>query len=141
MTLGNVANISLSYDDGLTRFSTGYSNSISPSGIGQALQTDSIFVNYSYKFARHLFLDVSGTFSRSQATGTRGSNFDRDYLTTGAYIAWEFEKNWQLNGGYVYSFQQYKQDQIVQSLVAQTSDFSTVMIFLNYAWNGIRDSR
>jgi hypothetical protein len=146
LTLGSVANISLAYDHRLTQFSTGYSNSISPSAIGEVLQTDSLFINYSYRFARHISFDASGTVSRSQAAGdeasnSSGSNFDRNYFIASAYLVWEFERNWQLKGGYLYKFQQYKQAEIAQSQIAETSDSNTVMILLTYAWDGFRDSR
>ena len=148
LTLGSVANISLTYDGRLNKVSAGYSNAVNPSAIGQTLQTNSVFATYSYQITRHLALDVSGNYSLSKSLGGDSSNnansqFDRSYFTASAGIAWELAKNWQLRGSYVYSWQDYQQDQNVnfQNLNAGTSVANVVMLSLGYSWDGIRISR
>jgi len=145
MTLGRVANINLNYNGQVTDFSIGYSNTVNPSAIGQTLQTQSAFANYSYHLTRDLMLDLSSSYSLSQSIGksTDNSNtqFNRTYFTGAAGLTWELEKHWQLKGSYVYRWQNYKQDQNLQNFNVGTSDSNLVMLFLNYSWDGIRVSR
>lgn len=153
LSLGSAANITLSYDDRLSHFSAGFSNAVNPSAIGQTLQTNSIFANYSYHLTRHLVLDFTSNFTRSesiegQPSGDLTGQFDRSYFSVAAGIAWEFAKNWRLKGSYIYSWQDFQQDnQDFQSdlqarnLFVGTSDSNAVMVFLNYSWDGIRHSR
>jgi hypothetical protein len=152
LSLGNVANINISYKDQLSQFSTGYSNSVNPSAIGQTLQTHSVFANYSYHLTQHLLLDLNSSFTLSksiggQSTDSPASQFDRNYFTGAAGITWELAKNWKLKGSYVYSWQDYQQAQNVQNsnvgtnLNVGTSDSNLVMLSLNYSWDGIRISR
>lgn len=146
LSLGPVANISLSYDDRLNKFSTGYSNASNPSAIGQTLQTESIFANYSYRFTEHLLLDLSSSYSKSQSIGDQSANssnnqFNRRYFTASAGFGWQFAKNWWLKSSYVYRQQDYQQDKNVQNLNPGKSDSNAVMLMLNYSWDGIRSSR
>jgi len=146
LDLGHVANINLSYDGQFTAFSTGYSNTVNPSSIGQTLQTQSVFANYSYQILQDLVLDISGNYSRSESVGGESTDnvnnqFDRSYFTTSAGIAWALAKNWELKGRYVYSWQDYQQDINVLNLNAGTSDSNVVMLSLGYSWDGIRISR
>ncbi|MEI6336901.1 MAG: hypothetical protein WCS87_20265 [Methylococcaceae bacterium] len=146
MSLGNVANLNLSYQGQITTFSTGYSNSVSPSSIGQTLQTRSVFANYSYRLSPHLLLDIASSFSRSESIGNQSidntdSQFKRSYFTASPGIAWELEKNWRLRGSYIYRWQDYQQDNNVPNVNGGTSDANLVMLSLNYAWDGIRNSR
>ncbi|MGJ0490817.1 hypothetical protein [Methylobacter sp.] len=149
-TVGSNVNINLSYNDKLTKFSTGYSNSVDPSAIGQTLQNHSVFLKYSYQLTRHVLLDLSGDFINNQSINgsqSTGSQFDRLYFTTAAGIAWEPTRNWRLKGSYIYSWQDYQQDLDVQNFRnvqgfqnVGTSDSNAVMLFLNYSWDGIRNS-
>lgn len=151
ISLGSNANINVTYYGKLTKFSAGYSNSIDPSSLGQTLQNHNVVANYSYRFTQHLLLDLSGNFSNNQSIGgdqSTGSQFDRTYFTTAAGIAWEPTRNWQLKGSYVYSWQDYQQEdqdvqnlQSVRNLNVGTSNSNAVMLFLNYAWDGIQRSR
>jgi hypothetical protein len=147
LSLGSTANINLSYSEQSTKFSTGFSNAINPSVIGQTLQTQSVFANYSYQLARSILFDLSGSFSRSQSIGSQASGnnsagqFNRTYYTVTPGIAWDFEKNWRLKGSYVYRRQTYQQDNNLQILNVGTSDSNMMMISLNYTWDGIRQSR
>jgi len=152
MTLGRVANINLSYDGQVSSFSIGYSNTVNPSAIGDTLQTQSAFANYSYHLTRDLLLHLSGNYSLSQSVGgesadNSNSSFDRTYFAGAAGLTWDLAKDWQLKGSYVYSWQDYQQDQTLQisngeiNLNAGKSDSNLVMLFLNYSWDGIRVSR
>jgi len=146
LSLGNVANINLSYSNQLTQFSTGFSNSVNPSAIGQTLQTSSAFANYSYHLTRRLLLDLTSSYSRSESIGGQSSNnsisqFNRNYFTVAPGIAWELAKNWQLKGSYVYRWQDFQQDNILRNLNAGTSESNAVMFSLGYSWDGIRVSR
>jgi hypothetical protein len=152
LSLGNVANINISYKDRLTQFSAGYSNAVNPSAIGQTLQTHSVSANYSYQLAQHLLLDLSSNFTLSKSIGGQStdnltSQFDRSYFTGAAGITWELVKNWKLKGSYIYSWQDFQQDQNVQilntvnNLNVGTTDSNLVMLSLNYSWDGIRISR
>lgn len=146
LSLGNVANINIEYKYRLTQFSTGFTNSVSPSAIGQTLQNNAAFVNYSYQLTQHLLFDLSGNFSLNQSIGDNSaenstSQFDRTFFTVSTGIAWEFTKDWQLRGSYTYSRQDLKQDGNTQNLIVGTSDANKVMLFLTYSWNGIRISR
>jgi len=147
LSLGSVAGISLNYDNQLTKFSTGFTNSINPSAIGQTLQISSIFVNYSYHLTEHVLLDLTSNYSRSESIGnTSTSQFDRNYFTVAPGIAWEPAKNWQLKGSYVYSWQDFQQGNNFQNLTNRnlnsgTIDSNAVMFSLGYSWDGVRLSR
>ena len=77
----------------------------------------------------------------SQSTDNTSSQFKRSYFTASPGIVWELEKNWQLRGSYIYRWQDYKQDNNVPNINVGTSDANLVMLSLNYAWDGIRNSR
>jgi hypothetical protein len=150
LSLGSVAEINISYNDRLTNFSTGYSNAVSPSAIGQTLQTQSVFANYSYRISRRLMLDFSGNYSLSESVADESvdsfDQFDRTYYTLAAGITWDLAKHWQLKGSYVYSWQDYQQGQNqdltpVADLSEGASDSNLIMLFLNYSWDGVRISR
>jgi hypothetical protein len=146
LSLGSVANISLDYDDQLTKFSTGFSNSVNPSAIGQTLQTRSVFANYSYRLTQRLLLDLTSNYSHSESIGGQSSNntisqFNRSYFTVTPGVAWELAKNWRLKGSYVYRWQDYQQNQNLPNLNAGTSDSNAVMFSLGYSWDGVRLSR
>ncbi len=146
LTLGSIGNIRLSYEGQHSRFSTGYSSSFYPSAIGQTLQTHSIFVNYSYRLTRFLLLDLNSNFSLSksisgQADGNRTDQFDRTYFTVAAGMVWDFTKNWQLNGSYVYTRQDFQQNANVPNLNVGISSSNLVMLILSYSWDGSRTSR
>ena len=146
LSLGSVANINLSYDGQLTKFSTGYSNSVDPSAIGQTLQTHSIVANYSYRLSQHVSLDLSSSYTRSESIGGQSSDnlsnqFNRSYFTVVPSIVWKFAKNWELKGSYVYRRQDYPQDSNLQNLNTGTSASNAVMLSLGYFWDGLRVSR
>jgi hypothetical protein len=146
LSLGSIANISLSYSNQLTQFSTGFSNTVNPSAIGQTLQTSSIFANYSYRLTQHLLLGIRSNYSRSESIGGQSpdipaNQFDRSYYTVAPSITWDFAKSWHLKGSYAYSWQDYQQVSNFQNLNAGTTDSNVVMFSLGYAWDGIRVSR
>jgi hypothetical protein len=144
LSVGSVAAIHLKYDDELTQFSTGFTNSINPSAIGQTLQTSSIFANYSYRLTRHLLLGITSNYSRSKSIGqssdTLTNQFHRNYYTVAPGVTWDLAKSWQLKGSYVYKWQNYQQDNNFQNLNKGTSDSNVVMLSLDYSWDGIRNS-
>jgi hypothetical protein len=144
LSLSSVANISLSFNGQLAKFSTGYSNAVSPSSIGQTLQTHSIFANYSYQLSRHVFLGITSNLSRSQSIGDQSTDnitgqFNRSYFTASPSITWEIEKNWRLRANYIYRWQDYQQDNNVANLNTGASESNLVMLSLNYSWDGIHD--
>lgn len=145
LSLGSIANISLNFNGQLAKFSTGYSNAVSPSSIGQTLQTHSIFANYSYQLSRHFFLGITSNLSRSQSIGGQStdnnitSQFNRSYFTASLSITWEIEKNWRLRANYIYRWQDYQQDNNVANLNTGASDSNLMMLSLNYSWDGIHD--
>jgi len=150
LSLGSVAAINLNYNGQLTQFSAGFNNSISPSAIGQTLQTRSISANYSYRLTEHLLLGLTSNYSHSESIGGQSSRlisqFKRDYYTVAPSIAWELAKDWQLKGSYTYSSQDFKQDNNFQNLNSKnlnngTTDSNVVMLLLDYAWDGVRISR
>jgi outer membrane receptor protein involved in Fe transport len=152
LSLGSNANIHLNYDGRITKFSTGYINAVNPSAIGQTLQSQSIFANYSYRLTRHLTVDLSGNYNLSESIGDESfdnsnGQFDRTYFTASAGITWDLTKHWQLRGSYAYSWQDYQQSQRLQNLegIANlnvgSSEANMVMLFLNYSWDGVRISR
>lgn len=74
------------------------------------------------------------------------NQFDRIYFSAAAGVSWEPNKNWLLKASYIYSWQDFQQDLNLQAFQnAQfsnvgTSDSNAVMLFLNYSWDGIRNS-
>lgn len=146
LSLGPVANIKVSYNGQRNRFSTGYSTDPTPSAIGQTLQTHALFANYSYSVTQQVFLDIATSLNRSEAvtgqsTGTTTGSFNRDFIFASAGLAWQIAKDWQLKGSYRYQWQHFPQQGDLPSLLTGTAESNSVMLFLNYAWDGIRDSR
>lgn len=146
LSLGPVANLRLSYNDQRNRFSTGYSTDPMPSAIGQTLQTHALFANYSYSVTQHVFLDIATSLNRSEAatgqsTGTATGSFNRDFIFASASLAWQIANDWQLKGSYRYQWQHFPQQADLPSLLTGTAESNSVMLFLNYAWDGLRDSR
>ena len=139
-SLGTSANVSVSYNDRLNRFSTGYSNAAMPSSIGQTLQNHTLYANYSYQLAPHLSWNTGGSFLHSQpissqsaiALANASTAYGRDYFTATTALAWEFARDWKLSGSYAYRWQKLKQQ-------ANAADSNAVMLTLNYAWDGIED--
>lgn len=147
LAIGNSAYIGFNYADQISQFSIGYSTSLSPSAIGQTLQSHNASASYSYRLARNILLDFSGNFSNSQSISDQTNNtitnqFNRDFLMLSAIIGWEFAKNWELRGNYIYSSQEYQQDSIsgIQNINVGTSDSHALMIFLTFSWDGIQSS-
>jgi hypothetical protein len=89
-------------------------------------------------------LNLSTTYSTSQSiqeSGTQGRSFDSSSLTTTAGLAWSMAKEWKLGGTYTYRWQDVGQSGGINTLANGTTDSNLVMLFLNYEWEGIRDSR
>jgi hypothetical protein len=144
VTLGYTDNISLTYTGKVDQVSLGYGDSINPSSIGQTVQVRSAFVNYRHDFTQRLALNLSTTYSSSQSiqeSGTQGRSFDSSSLTTTAGLAWSMAKEWKLGGTYTYRWQDVGQSGGINTLANGTTDSNLVMLFLNYEWEGIRDSR
>ena len=139
-SLGTTANVNVSYNDRLNRFSTGYSNMATPSSVGQTLQIQTVSANYSYQLAPHLSWNTNGSFLHSQsiaspsaiATANASSAYSRDYFTVTTALVWEFARDWTLTGSYAYRWQKSKQQ-------ANSADSNIVMLSLNYAWDGVED--
>lgn len=137
--LGNVGNISLNYKDRGHRFSIGYSNSISPSAIGQVQDYHNAFLDYTYRVSRRVVLETSVNFLHSEAvdpgpSGNSADNFKRDYVSASAAVSWEFAKDWRLQAGYTYRWQEYRQ-------TSATIESNTAMLSVSYSWEGIQGSR
>lgn len=139
--LGHVGNLGVSYTGRLATFSAGYSNAINPSGIGQLVQSHGVYANYAYRVTARLSLSASGNFTNSQSIGNSADRFDRNYLIVSTGIVWEFAKNWRIRGEYVYRWQDYGQDRSLPNTAGGTADANTLMLSINYAWDGIRGSR
>jgi hypothetical protein len=149
LALGSNVSVNLNYRGKQSKFSAGYSNSVDPSAIGQTLQNHAIFAKYAYQLTREILLDISGDFMNNQSIddGQLTENqFDRIYFSAAAGVSWEPNKNWLLKASYIYSWQDFQQDLNLQAFQnAQfsnvgTSDSNAVMLFLNYSWDGIRNS-
>ncbi len=146
LSLGNNAIIRLNYSGQQTQFSTGFSNTVTPSAIGQTLQTSSIYANYSYSLTQNILLDITSNYSQSKSIDGKSSDnsigqFNRNYFTVAPGIAWKLAKNWQLKGSYVYRWQDFQQDNTFQQVNVGTSESNAVMLSLDYSWDGIRISR
>ena len=136
-SLGTTANINVSYNDRLNHFSTGYTNMALPSSIGQTLQTQKVYANYSYQLAPYLSWRVGGALGHSQpvsgqSTVGTASNTDRNFFNATTALAWEFARDWKLTGSYAYRWQKSKQE-------ANSADSNIVMLSLSYAWDGVED--
>ena len=144
-SIGYTANVNLNYNGELTSLSLGYSNSILPSAIGQTVQNQSFYISYLYRIKQNISLDLITNYTNSQSIGSQTgsnltSNFNRDYLSASLGLAWQINKDWQLKGSYLYRWQHYPQQGTTQSLFAGTADSNTVMLFLNYAWDGVSNA-
>jgi outer membrane receptor for ferrienterochelin and colicin len=145
ISLGFIANVNLNYSGERSSFSAGYSNATLPSAIGQTVQNQSFSISYSYRIKQNISLDLITNYTNSQSIGsqtgsTLTNNFNRDYLIASLGLAWQINKDWQLKGSYLYRWQHYPQQGTTQSLFAGTANSNTVMLFLNYAWDGISNA-
>ncbi|MGR9106904.1 MAG: outer membrane beta-barrel protein [Gammaproteobacteria bacterium] len=146
LTLGYVANVEVSYQGQFTNWTAGFTSSITPSAIGQNLQTQTVFANYSYQLSEFVLFLISANYSQSKSIGGQtidatGNQFDRIFLGLSTGLTWEFMENWQLKGNYSYSRQDFKQGGNIQNLLTGVSDANLVMLNLSYSWDGIRTSR
>jgi hypothetical protein len=138
--MGNVANVSIRYNDELTHFSVGYSNALVPSAIGETLELNSVFSNFQYEFLSNLSVVVASNYYTSKNAGGETRSFSRDYLSASAGLVWKFARNWDLQGRYTYQTQKFPV--VNQSTdVGGTATSNAVMLFLNYNWDGIQISR
>ena len=131
-------NFNLVYKDSLnTTFSTGYSNTIMPSSIGQTLQYQSIYGKFLYQLYPHLSISINSMalqslpISGQSTSSTQSSIYNRETVTNTVAFTWNFANDWQLRGSYIYRWQKFQQQASAES--------NTVMLSLNYALDEIED--
>jgi hypothetical protein len=142
LSLGSYGNIGLNYKGELSRFSATLSNAISPSAIGETLQTQSAAADYSYSLTRHMLLNLGGNYSHSQTIGGQqgaipASQYSRNFYSATTGVAYEFSREWRVMGSYIYRRQEIQQD----SVSSGTGASNLVMLSVNYTWDGIRQSQ
>ena len=136
-SMSPLGNASLIYNSNPSMFSIGYSNTLMPSALGQTLQNQSIFAKYSYRITPHLLLNLNSMALQSQSiggqstAGTTVGNYNRETFSNTVAVVWEFARNWQLKGSYLYRWQKMQGEASVES--------NTVMLSLNYALDEIED--
>lgn len=139
-----IANLTLSYTGRRMDYSLGYSRTVNPSAFGQASEYHSVNTKYSYQITRNLSFSLDGSFLNSQALGQSVNQAaqNRFYYTASTGLLWKFARDWQLSAGYRYRRQEYPDVEGVQAANAfsDAQVSNTLMLNLNYNWNGLRDS-
>ena len=137
-SMSPLGNFSVNYKGSLSTFSAVYSNTIMPSALGQTLQLQSITTKYSYQIYQHLSFDINTILLDSQPIGgqsTKGSTTtsnSREAFTNIMEFVWEFSRNWQLKGSYMYRWQKYQQQNPAES--------NTIMLSVSYSLDDIQDT-
>ena len=135
-SLNPIVNLNLKYKGQQDSLSIGYSNIAMPSAVGQTLQTQSVFATYLYQASPHLSFNINGTGLQSLPIGGQSkvgasSSYGRNSFSVTTGFSWQFAKDWQLTGNYTYRWQKLQQ-------LANPGDSNSVMLSLNYSWDGIQ---
>ena len=136
-SMSPLGNASLIYQSDPSMFSIGYSNTIMPSALGLTMQNQSVTARYSYKFTPHLSLNINSIALQSESlggqstAGTKASSYSRETFSNTVAVVWDFMKNWQLKGSYLYRWQKIQGEASAES--------NTVMLSLNYALDEIEE--
>lgn len=134
--LGHVVNVRMSYEGVINRFMAGYSNSINPSAIGEVLQYQSLFGNYTYRLQQDISLNLDAQLSRMESIAeiSRFGTFNRDYMAFSAGMNWQFTNDLELMLRYGYRYQQY-------DAIRGTALSNSIMLGLNYNFDVLRNIR
>ena len=136
-SMSPLGNFNVSYQDRFSAFSTGYSNTIMPSALGQTLNTQSVNAKYSYQITPHLLLSNTIIALQSEGiggqptVGTTTSSYSRETFSNTVAFSWDFSRGWLLNGSYIYRWQKLQQQSAAESNI--------VMLSLNFAFDEIED--
>lgn len=138
-----IANLALVYSGQHRHFALSYSRSVSPSSLGQLLEFNSVSMKYDLKLTREWSLNLGADYSQNQAVGQSllQAGRGRSYYSASAGLAWKFAREWQLSFSYRYRWQRYdSQDVYADGSLADERDSNTLMLYLNYNWDGFKAS-
>jgi hypothetical protein len=81
-------------------------------------------------------VDIAAVYTTSKNLGNNSGagSFSRDYLSTSAGLIWQVAKDWNIQGRYIYQWQQGHQQN-------STASSNSVMLFVNYLWDGLQIAR
>jgi len=137
-----IFNAGLDYSDRRINFALDLSRRNSPSASGQITEYSTFNVNYSYEMSREWSFNIDGSMTKNESIGQSAFQIssDRTYYTATIGVTWDFDKEWRLSTSYRYRRQEFTQSGIAQTINGQesTNDSNTLMINLNYNWDGLR---
>jgi len=143
--LAEVGNLDLDYKGQHMNYSLSYSRSVNPSAFGELLEYNSLSMKYSYQLTKELSFSLDGSLSENQGVGQSQNQTaqNRRFFTASTEMVWKFAKQWNLSASYRYRRQEYQNLSGAQadSALASMRDSNSIMLHLNYNWDGWRVSR
>ncbi len=135
-------NFGLGYSDRRINYALDYTRRNSPSASGQIIEYSTVNVNFSYEISRQWAFNIDGSMTKNKSIGQSAFQIssDRTYYTATIGLVWDIDKEWRLSTSYRYRRQEFTSSGITQVTNIQRSitDSNTVMINLNYNWDGLR---
>jgi len=135
-------NFGLNYSGRRMNYAIDYSRSNRPSASGQITEYNEVNVNYSYEISREWSFNVDASMNKNQSIGQSVFQIssDRTYYTASVGVTWDFDKEWRISTSYRYRHQQFTSSGVAQIINGQEriSDSNTLMVNLNYNWDGLR---
>ena len=129
---GPSLDMSVNYKGELNNVDVNLSSSISPSSTGGVTEQDRFSLNWSRELSETITARISTSYQKT--TSTINSNDERENISFSPSVNWKFSRDASL--GLSYRFRQQKEE-----LDDSDASSQTVMLTLNYNWDGFRVSR
>lgn len=112
--------------------SINYNRSVSPTGIGLFLQSDSFDASAEYRFSERFKAVLSSSVIITSSTDSKNKEFDRTYYMIEPKLSWDLTRQATLVGGYRYRWQQYDQS---NNALGNEALSNAVYVYINYQWD------
>ena len=129
---GPSLDMSVNYKGELNNVDVNLSSSISPSSTGGVTEQDRFSLNWSRELSETITARISTSYQKT--TSTINSNDERENISFSPSVNWKFSRDASL--GLSYRFRQQKEE-----LDDSDASSQTVMLTLNYNWDGFKVSR
>jgi len=130
---GESLDLNLSYFGDIDSFNVGVSRSISPSSTGEVNEVDRVSLTLTRRLSGSLTTSISGSYQVTSSASDAGSD-ERKNINVSPSMNWQYSPDVSVSLSYNYRQQQ-------ESLLDTDVDSNSVMLTLNYAWDGFRASR
>lgn len=131
---GSVLTFSLNQNTETSGMGAEFKRSVSPSGTGYLVETDSVNLSANKSLTSNLTMRLNVNATDNRYVGNVSSGNDNRYYSINPTLNWRMTEWWTLDAGYGYTSQKYK---------AATSSASSNAVYVNltYNWPKISVSR